>query len=111
MAILSLALGIGANTAIFQLLDTLRLRALPVKAPGELSTVQLPDSAGKRGNVNHPDSVTYAIWEQIAARQTAFSHLFAWAEDGVNLSPAGEARNANVLWVSGDFFPGLAWSR
>jgi putative ABC transport system permease protein len=62
---------------------------------------------GARGSVNRPDSVTYGIWEQIAARQTAFSDIFAWSEGTANLSPAGEARMAAVLWVSGGLFPGL----
>jgi putative ABC transport system permease protein len=107
VAMLSLALGIGANTAIFQLLDALRLRTLPVKAPEELLTVRLADMRGVRGSVNRPDAVTYRIWEQIAARQTAFSDIFAWSEGEVNLSPAGEARMAGVLWVTGGLFPGL----
>jgi putative ABC transport system permease protein len=107
IAILSLALGIGANTAIFQLLDTLRLRMLPVRAPQELLSVRIADMRGARGSVNHPDSVTYRIWEQIAARQTAFSDLFAWSEGSVNLSPSGEARMANIIWITGGLFPGV----
>src|SRR5205807_8409966 len=50
VAVLTLALGIGANTAIFQLIDALRLRAIPVKEPQQLVTVQLADSTGVRGN-------------------------------------------------------------
>src|SRR5215468_7617249 len=49
MAILSLALGIGANTALFQLLDAVRLRMLPVKDPQELAEVRLADMRGARG--------------------------------------------------------------
>src|SRR5215831_950763 len=51
MAILSLSLGIGANTAIFQLLDAVRLRALPVKAPQELVEIHLADMKGARGGI------------------------------------------------------------
>jgi len=107
VAMLSLALGIGANTAIFQVLDALRLRTLPVRAPEELLSVRIADMRGARGSVNHPDAVTYGIWQQIAARQTAFSDIFAWSEGMANLSPAGEARMAVVLWVTGGLFPGL----
>src|SRR5262247_4721491 len=64
VAVLSLALGIGANTAIFQLLDAVRLRTLPVKAPQELAEVRLTDMNGARGNFSswHP-AVTNPIWE------------------------------------------------
>jgi hypothetical protein len=51
VAILSLALGTGANTAIFQLLDAVRLRALPVKAPQELAEIHI-STGGTRGNVD-----------------------------------------------------------
>src|SRR5579863_2822621 len=50
IAVLTLALGIGANTAIFQLLDAVRLRNLPVTNPNELTLVRLADMPGKRGN-------------------------------------------------------------
>jgi len=105
VAVLSLALGIGANTAIFQLLDVVRLKTLPVRAPEELAEVQISDMAGARGNFSswHP-SVTNPIWEQIRLHQESFSGLFAWATDGFNLAQGGETRPAQALWVSGDFF-------
>jgi len=106
VAILSLALGVGANTAIFQLLDAVRLRTLPVTAPQELAEVRLADTKGMRGGV--PDSsrpmVTNRIWEQIRERQQAFSGVFAWFAENVNLAPGGEVRPARMLYASGDFF-------
>jgi putative ABC transport system permease protein len=104
VAILSLALGIGANTAIFQLLDAVRLRTLPVKAPQELAEVHLSDTKGMRGGTGRPTAVTFPIWEQIRDRQQAFSGIFAWGTDTVNLAPGGEVRPAQLLYVSGDFF-------
>src|SRR4030095_16970274 len=66
VAILSLALGIGANTAIFQLLDATLRRMLPIKAPQELVEVRLADTKGVRGGGNRwPVALTYPIWEQI----------------------------------------------
>ncbi|MFY9608918.1 MAG: ABC transporter permease, partial [Blastocatellia bacterium] len=105
VAVLSLALGIGANTAIFQLLNAVRLRALPVNAPHELAEVRLADMDGARGSFTswHP-TVTNPIWEQIRERQEAFSGLFAWGTNGFNLASGGEVRPAQGLWVSGDFF-------
>ena len=111
VAILSLGLGIGANTAIFQLLDATRLRMLPVKAPQELVEVRLADTKGVRGGGNRwPVALTNPIWEQIRERQQVFSGVFAWVTDKINLAPGGEVRNARVLFVSGDFFNTLGVS-
>ncbi|HKV33427.1 MAG TPA: ABC transporter permease, partial [Pyrinomonadaceae bacterium] len=104
IAILSLALGIGANTAIFQLLDAIRLRMLPVRAPQELVEVRMADMEGARGGIWREPSVTFPIWEQIRDRQQAFSGVFAWGTDTANLAPGGEVRRARMLYVSGDFF-------
>lgn len=106
VATLSLALGIGANTAIFQLLDTLRIRTLPVPRPQELSDVFLRETTGMRGSTQGSfDVLTNPIWEQIRDhRPDAFSGIFAWAETGFNIAPRGQVRNAQGLWVSGDFF-------
>ncbi|HJQ25493.1 MAG TPA: ABC transporter permease [Blastocatellia bacterium] len=102
--ILVLALGIGATTAIFQLLDAVRLRTLPVRAPQELAEVRMADMKGARGGKARSLSVTYPIWEQIRDRQQAFSGVFAWGTDNVNLAPGGEVRSARMLYVSGDLF-------
>ncbi len=105
VAVLTLALGIGANTAIFQLVDAIRLRTLPVRKPQELALIQIADMNGARGNFNsgYP-SVTNPLWEHIRDQQQAFSGTVAWNSDGFNLSSAGEPRYANGLWVSGNFF-------
>jgi predicted permease len=103
-AVLTLALGIGANMAIFQLIDAVRLRRLPVKAPQELAEVRMADMKAARGGRARSPSVTNPIWEQIRERQQAFSAIFAWGTDSVNLAPGGEVRPARMLYVSGDFF-------
>ena len=87
VAILSLALGVGANTAIFQLIDAIRLRALPVNDPQDLAEIRIADMTGARGAVGRQDAVTYPIWEQIRKRQKAFSGVFAWSDAEFNLSP------------------------
>jgi predicted permease len=104
IAILSLALGIGANTAIFQLIDAVRLRTLPVRAPQELVELRMANMDGARGGIWREPAVTFPIWEQIRDRQQAFSGIFAWGTDPVNLAPGGEVRRARMLYVSGDFF-------
>ena len=105
VAVLSLALGIGANTAIFQLLDAVRLRTLPVPAPQELAEVRMTDMKGARGGFSRTDpTVTNKIWEQIRDRQEAFSGIFAWGTDTPNLASGGEVRLARMLYLSGDAF-------
>ncbi len=108
VAILSLALGIGANTAIFAIVDAVRLRALPVADPSRLIEVHLTDMDHVRGaRWTWHDAVTNPIWEAMRARQMPFATLFAWGDDTFSLSDGGEIRYANGLWVSGGFFGGL----
>ena len=109
IAVLSLALGTGANTAIFQLIDSLRLRTLPVNSPQQLADVRITDTSWRPGRVHgrYPD-ITNAQWEQIRDHQRVFSSMLAWAtEGGFNLATGGEARYASGIWVSGDFFKTL----
>jgi predicted permease len=108
VAILSLALGVGANTAIFQLLDAVRLRTLPVVRPWELAEVQIPPGTPRTGNFmgSHP-RLTNPLWEQIRDRQEGFSGIFAWGATGFDLATGGESRTARGLWVSGEYFTTL----
>jgi putative ABC transport system permease protein len=105
VAVLSLALGIGANTAIFQLVNAVRLKTLPVRNAHELVNVRLNDMDAARGSKPSPyAAVTNPIWEQIRDRQQGFSGILAWSRNDFNLAQGGEVRWAKGLWVSGDFF-------
>jgi putative ABC transport system permease protein len=95
---LSLALGIGANTAIFSLIDAVMLKTLPVSHPEELLEVT---TGGDQGYFSNP------VWEQIRDRQDAFSGIFAYCRWAFNLASGGEARNVNGAYVSGQFFDTL----
>ena len=110
IATLSLALGIGANTAIFQLMDAVRLSTLPVSSPAELAEVAIAKNEHCcSGNFSdRRPNLTYPQWEQIRNHQQAFSGIFAWGDNRFNLSERGETRYAEGLWVSGDFFRTLA---
>ncbi len=105
VAVLTLALGIGANTAIFQLLDSIRLTALPLKNPEQLAEVRIIQPHGRTGDFStlHPN-LTNPQWEQIRIQQQGFSGMFAWAQGRFNIAPNGEAHNVDGLYVSGDFF-------
>jgi predicted permease len=109
VATLSLALGIGANTAIFELLNAVRLRTLPIAHPEQLAEIKIVDNDHCcNGNFTGRRSrLTYAQWQQIRANQQAFSSIFAWGQILFNLAESGEVRYAEGLWVSGQFFETL----
>jgi putative ABC transport system permease protein len=105
VAVLTLALGIGANTAIFQLIDSIRLRTIPVKNPEELGTVRIADRHWGSGNFSGQYSqLTFPMWEEIRKRQEGFDAIAAWGEQSFNLATGGEVRFAKGIRVSGDFF-------
>src|SRR6266568_942861 len=105
VGILSLALGIGANTAIFQLLDAVRLRSLPVHNPQELAEVRIVGGNGGMGiNPGRYGGLTRPVWQQIQSQQQAFSSVLAWSADDVRVGKSNEFRRARGIWVSGDFF-------
>lgn len=110
VAILSLALGIGANAAIFQLIDAIRLRSLPLVHPEDLAEVRAdgPQAFGSYEGVNA--KATYPLWELMQTQQTAFAAMFAWGDTEFLVGRGAEARPAHGLWVSGSFFPALGLS-
>jgi putative ABC transport system permease protein len=97
VAILSLALGIGANTAIFSILDSLILRTLPVNEPQRLVMID-------RGSWTNP------IWEAIRDRQQAFEGATAWSPTRFNLAAGGQTELVDGVWASGRFFEVLGTS-
>jgi len=105
VAILSLALGVGANAAIFELLNALRIRTLPVSHPEQLADIRIEGDDDRSGGFDgrHPN-LTNPLWEKLRDRQEAFSSLFAWGTPNFELSSGGISRTAAGLWVSGDFF-------
>jgi len=93
-AILTLALGIGANTAIFSLLDSLVLRALPVREPDRLVLLS--------GRPNH--NWTYPTWDEVRRRTELFEGACAFSTTRFDLARMGPTEMADGLWVSGRFF-------
>src|SRR3989441_2056122 len=109
VAILALALGTGANAAIFQLVNALRLRPLPVERPNELVSIGIDQHGkGRVGRGYGGRSIfTEPLWQEIRSQQQAFSSLFGWANGRWDLSGEGEAVFANGFYVSGRFFDAL----
>ena len=109
IAILSLALGIGANTAIFSLVNSLLLRTLPVAEPERLVILSTDASTSRRNT----DAWSYGLWEEIRLRAPQmFDGAVAWSatgnQDRLNLSTAGgEVQPVDGAYVSGDFFATL----
>ncbi|HXS97221.1 MAG TPA: ABC transporter permease [Candidatus Limnocylindrales bacterium] len=105
-AVLSLALGIGANTAIFQLVDAIRLRLLPVQNPQSLVMLDFERPARLQGNFSTRNArFTSAQVDALRHDSQAFSGVAAWADNRFNLAAGGEARYAEGAFVSGNFFP------
>jgi len=105
VAVLSLALGVGANSAIFQLVDAVRLRSLPVANPQELVTIDFAKGSSRSGSWSTRSArMTSVLWEQVHGLTEPFTASIAWSATRFNLAPGGEARYAEGQYVSGDFF-------
>ena len=104
-AIVSLALGIGANTAIFQLLDAVRLRTLPVSQPEQLVEVRFKPGTSRSGSfIGRRPMLTYPLFDEIRRRQGMFSGIFAWSSSPLNTATGGEVRRIEGLWASGEMW-------
>ena len=97
VAVATLALGIGANSAIFTLVDAMLLRLVPVRDAKDLMQVRM-----------QKDTVfTNPLWEALRDRQDVFSGMATWGNTQFNLSKGGTVQQAQGLWVSGEYFQTL----
>jgi putative ABC transport system permease protein len=106
VAVLSLALGIGANTAIFSLVNSLILRTLPVADPQRLVILSGPRNSGVR------PAFSYATFDQIRRHGPAFDGALAYSNccGQATLMIRGESQPVDRFFVSGDFFGTLGVS-
>jgi putative ABC transport system permease protein len=105
VAILSLALGIGANTAIFSLIDAVMLRMLPVERPQELFQVGMRSSESRD---DRPETIfTNPLWEALRSQPDVFSGVFAWSSTEFDLAKGGAVHEVNGIFASGDYFATL----
>lgn len=102
VAVLSLALGIGANTALFSLMDVMLLRALPVKNPQELvEFIRAHPSGAMMTNLPYP------VFEYLRRDRTVLSDIFAISWASPVLRAGGISERIEAHEVSGSFFPSL----
>jgi predicted permease len=111
VAVLSLALGIGANTAIFSVVNGLLLRPLPVTDPHLLTSISTDRAIGLGFKAGL--GWNYAMWDQLRQRVEAsgpgssFAGALAWAPQRFNLAPDGEMQEVDGVVTSGSFFTTL----
>ena len=107
-ALLSLALGIGANVALFQLVNAVMLRNLPVRNAQELVRLTWEGEAALPGNhFAFPSEFSNPQWEQLREKRDVFAGMFAWAGSDFNVAPTGEVKLVRGLFASGGMFQTL----
>lgn len=118
VAILSLAIGIGANTAIFSVVNAILLKSLPVRDPEQLRLVlwtgepKIPMHTGSGysttlHNIEVHSSFSYPMYKLLATSMPQFSDLMGFAHAEVTVLAAGESHYAGALLVTGNFFSGV----
>jgi predicted permease len=111
VAIVSLALGMGANTAIFSVMDQILLRKLPVAEPDVLVNLTANGPHGGSNSTNMAGSsestFTYPMFRDLEKRQTVFTGIAGHVTTGVNLAYKGQTSSGVGMLVSGSYFPVL----
>src|SRR5262245_30712465 len=101
--LITLALGIGANTAIFSLMESVLLRPLPVDKPAEL-TMLLRQQPGREANAGF----TNPLWEALRDQEDVFSAHFAWSTpQQFQFAQSGQSSTLDGFMASGDYFTTL----
>ncbi|HEX5423190.1 MAG TPA: ABC transporter permease, partial [Candidatus Acidoferrales bacterium] len=107
VAVLTLALGIGANTAIFSLTDQVLLRTLPVPNPQELVRLRSPGPSPGRVRTDYDGDAgvfSYPVYKDLRERTSVFAGILAWYDLDLNVSGRGTTQTAHGELVSGNYF-------
>jgi predicted permease len=111
IAVLSLALGIGANAAIFSMFDQILWKRLPVPAPEQLVNLSAPGPKPGSTSCNQAgdcqDVISVPMYKDIARENTVFTGVAAHFLTGLSISIRGEPSSVEAIYVSGSYFPVL----
>ena len=107
IATASLALGVGAFLAMFQLVNAIRLRPLPVEDAHQLVEVRIAGGRGGWGLSDSASEITLPLWEQIRAHQAVLTDVFAWGRAGFLMGTGTDAVPLRGLYFSGETFAAL----
>jgi hypothetical protein len=105
VAIATLAIAIGANTAVFSLINAVLIRDLAVSHPEQLVTVSSDFAIGQGFTAGA--GWNYPMWEGLRQRQAMFGGALAWMPQRLTRDVGGDAAPVDVLFVSGEFFSTL----
>ena len=104
VAVATLALCTGANTAIFQLIDAVRLRSLPIHHPQELTELRIAGGNHDIGINSGPSDLTGPIWQELRKHHEPLSGIFAWRKHPALAGLPGFQAQVRTIQVSGEFF-------
>lgn len=112
VVILSLGLGVGANTAIFSMMYQVLIRSLPIEKPNEIVFVQSPGEfktgRSSSNNAGGMESIfSYRMFRELEKHEGSLLEVAAFRELGANLSLNGKTEAGSAMVVSGHYFPAL----
>jgi hypothetical protein len=107
VAVLSIAFGITANTAVFTLVDQVLLRTLPVTRPSELVQVDSAGSESYGGGMGDGTELSYAMYKDLRDHNDVFAGMFCQSPVALQISHSGGNERVEGEQVSGSFFPVL----
>src|SRR5258706_648407 len=107
VAVVTLALGIGANTAIFPLINGVMLRSLAYPEPNRLMLVSLTATGARMKGLGEGEQMpwSYPKFETLLREDRAFESLAGFGSDAANLTGAGEPERLEVEFVTPPYFP------